>query len=132
MTKSDKPPPWLRLTAFGVGTVAMLWLPVEDVSETGALMIAIAVSTLFAAQYFTVVRELRMKQYLAGGTVAGVLVCPLTIALLIFKNGLHAHSTPDFSAQQLFSILKRTPYWGLGGVLLGLGVGLFHTGLSNS
>jgi hypothetical protein len=58
---------------------------------------------------------------LLAGFLAGLAVAPLGVGLMLFKTGLHGHSTPDFSPLQAAEVLQRTPYFGLSGLLLGLG-----------
>jgi hypothetical protein len=44
---------------------------------------------------------------------------------MAIKTGLHGHAAPDFTSAQVIEVFLRTPIWGLGGLLIGLGIGLW-------
>lgn len=60
------------------------------------------------------------------GILAGPAVTLIALSLMVFKTGLHLHSTPDFSFNQFFIVLLRTPLWSGIGFILSLGIGLLR------
>jgi hypothetical protein len=114
---------------LAVGALVLLWLPVEDLSVRPALVLAAALSGLGAwrvlASSPTALGRPRVRLAL-GGLLAGLAVAPLALGLMIFKNGLHGHSQPDFTLAQAAALLRTAPAWGAGGLLAGLGFGLLH------
>ena len=117
----------MRLTAIILGMVFLLWLPIEDTSEYTAIVFAFAICGWLAAAFLM----LRMKTHPAKlyyfilfGSIAGAFITPLTLFLMAFKTGLHGHQSPDYTAQQMLSVVRKTPIWILGGFLISLGSGI--------
>jgi hypothetical protein len=65
-------------------------------------------------------------RHLLVGSLAGLAVTPLALFLMALKTGLHGHSAPDFTLEQMQMVLYRTPIWVAVGLLLGLGVALLR------
>lgn len=123
-------PLWIRYLAIILGMVFFLWIPLEDTSEIPALLFAMATSAWLATAFLTRVNKpfpSILLNYILAGTIAGVAVTPLTLIFMAVKTGLHGHSAPDFTAQQMISIIRRTPIWLVGGFLIGLGSGLWFS-----
>jgi len=124
-TPSSSPIPlWLRFSAIGAGILILLWLPIEDTSEKPAISIALVISVLLA------LRALCGRQYQQGiirmtliGGLAGTAITPIALLLIAFKTGLHSHGIPEFPVEQVIALLRRTPFFSIGGLFVGLGSG---------
>ena len=120
----------MRFLAIILGVTLLLWLPIEDTTEIWAILFAIAISIWLAIAFLTPKRvSLRspLYNYILIGSLAGILITPVALLLMAFKTGLHGHETPDYTVQQLISILRRTPIWIAGGFLIGTGGGIWLT-----
>lgn len=120
----------IRYFAILLGMVFFFWLPFEDTSEIIPLLLACLFSAWIAAVYLSKTQKrfrAILPNYILVGTLAGIAITPLTILLMALKTGLHGHSTPDFPPQQIISVVQRTPIWGIGGLLIGLGRGIWLT-----
>ena len=118
---------WLRYYTFVLGAFLLLWLPFEDSNDQLATALAAAISAGLAAHL--VIRRnsfqtVSFRKYLLLGGAAGLVVGPLTFLLMAIKTGLHGHTAPDFTSAQVIEVFLRMPIWGLGGLLIGLGIGL--------
>jgi uncharacterized membrane protein len=119
---------WLRYYTFVLGAFLLIWLPLEDSNQQLATAFAAAISAALAAQL--VIRSnsfqtVAFLKYLLLGGAAGLVVGPLTFLLMAIKTGLHGHAAPDFTSAQVIEVFLRMPIWGLGGLLIGLGIGLW-------
>ena len=47
-----------------------------------------------------------------------------SLFLIAFKTGLHAHPVPEFTYEQITSIIRRTPTWLISGFFIGIGIGI--------
>ncbi len=120
----------LRLIAILLGSIMLLWLPLEDLGERWVLLLSGALCIWGAARILVQISDvgrLRARHYILVGAVAGLIVPLLGVALMIFKNGLHGHAQPDFTPAQMGEMLLLIPYWLLGGLLVGAGLGLLYT-----
>lgn len=115
----------LRWSSIILGGMLLFWLPTEDQNFTMAILFAIA-SCLLGVLIFSSKRNLSPKKYIGLCFWAGISIGPISFLLLVFKIGLHKHSTPDFSLSQLLQLIKITPVWGIVGALLGGGIYLLH------
>jgi hypothetical protein len=116
-----------RLIAIGISIALFIWLPVEDKTVTIPILFAIAYSTLFATfiiQYSDKKYYASLHTYLLVGILTGAAVTPITLFLLALKTGLHNHPVPDYSKFQIISIIKQTPLWIIGGLLISMGLGV--------
>jgi hypothetical protein len=125
---------WLRLAALLLGVLLLLWLPVEDTDEVHVLVASAAVSAWLALRYLVSLPgpAKRLGRHILVGTLAGLAVTPLALFLMAFKTGLHGHESPDFTAEQIYFVIYRTPIWGFAGLLLGLGSGMLHLAAPDS
>ena len=112
----------IRLSFLALWTAILLWLPVEDTSPTNPRILALVASALLTARTYPRVRTRGPIAHAALGLGAGLLVNPLTAGLMILKSGLHAHNIPDFSVAMLARVLADSPVYGLGGLLIGVGI----------
>ena len=111
------------------GLLGLAWIGVEDRGLTAVITLAwmIALSSLLT------VRARRgspgaggMRSWVLQGAAAGVLVAPIAAVLILLKVGLHAHPLPDFSSNQVASLLARMPVWAAAGGILGAGAALIE------
>jgi hypothetical protein len=124
----EKPPPrGYLLTRIGLslfGALTLLWLPVEGSNPIGAQLLAGFLCLLAGLNVFyrPGSRQIGRFRMTAGGLLAGLGTPPLAALILVFKNGLHSHSSPDFPPTILFAVLVQTPIWGLAGALIAAGL----------
>ena len=125
---ADARVPRLALLINGIG--ALIWLSLEDPSLWPPLSLGAAFSGLLTLQF--IARRLRGRRadtgpslllFTGAGLLAGALACLLAAGLMIFKNARHAHSVPDFPADQLLLTLQLAPQMALFGALAGLALG---------
>jgi hypothetical protein len=125
---------WLRLTALILGFGILIWLPVEDQSELGVLIASGAICTWFATRLLITApqenRQLILRHVLVGSG-SGLLFAPIALILMAVKSGIHGHGTPDFSVDQMQSVISRIPFFVLSGFLIGLGSGVFRLAKRN-
>ncbi len=118
---------WLRFSAIGVGILTLLWLPIEDTNELAAIFIALLISGLLALRALLGHQHHQsLLRFTLIGGLAGAATIPIALLLLAFKTGLHSHGAPDFPADQIIAVLRRTPFFTTGGLLLGLGSGTWN------
>jgi len=114
----------LRLSGLILGVLVLVWLPFEDHSPLGAISLAAGICTWLAVRaLWTTIPSSRQVwgRYALVGAVAGLGVAPLALLLMAMKTGLHAHTTPDYTAVQLQSTIERILIFGVSGLLVGLG-----------
>lgn len=118
---------WPRRLLWGLAGMGWLfWFGYED----RGLSVVLVLSALACAGYgWTLLagwlggHELAAgsvwrRSILAGG-IAGLLVSPLAVMMMLVKISIHSHGVPDFTTADLWAVLTRTPVWGLVGVLIG-------------
>jgi hypothetical protein len=113
----------LRLLSILAGVLLLGWLPFEDGRLTWVLVFAGVLCALGAG--FVLINkkapEIRTRDILLAGLLAGLMITPVALFLMAFKSGIHDHGTPDFTLSQAFWVILRTPFWTAAGVLIGLG-----------
>jgi hypothetical protein len=117
------------MVAFLLGVVLLIWIPVEDLGEAWVLLLAAGICMWGAIRVWVSIaenRDIRAWHFALIGTVTGLAVPVLGTALMVFKSGLHSHQSPEFSAAQIGGLLLRTPYWGVGGFIIGAGLGILY------
>jgi hypothetical protein len=120
---------WLRYYTLFVGALLLIWLPFEDSNEEFATAFAAAICAGLAARLavrWVSPQPASWLKHLLLGALAGLIVAPLTFLLMAIKTGLHGHAAPDFTGAQVIAVFLRTPVWVLGGLLIGLGVGIWR------
>jgi hypothetical protein len=118
----------MRYLAIFLGIALLFWLPIEDTAENWAILFALAISAWFAVAVLIsnrVTFRSLLLNYILIATIAGAFVTPIALLLMAFKTGMHAHGAPEYSAQQLVSVVWKTPIWIAGGFLMGLGGGIW-------
>jgi hypothetical protein len=120
---------WRNLSLI-LGFLLFVWLPVEDVKASLVTVFAIAICGLAVARFSILIRvqpgSKHWLAYLLSGIIAGAAITPVTFLLMAFKSGLHGHGSPDFTPEQVISVLWLTPLWIIAGLLIGLGAGIWQ------
>ncbi len=106
----------------------LLWLPLEDSSESPVMVFALIISGVLALRVTYLEQNTpNLLRIALIGLLAGLFVIPIALVLIAFKTGVHSHDVPDFPAEQILSILQRIPLFTLGGLFLGVGSGVWLT-----
>lgn len=114
---------WMGLAVIGM---FMAWLQIEDVEVTYVIGLAAAGCGWLGMRYgYKKMPRLNVGNYKWIGMVFGIGVAPLAAFLMVFKGGLHAHGFQDFAMVQMLGVLRTTPVWGLVGMGLGIGAGMW-------
>jgi hypothetical protein len=121
---------WLRISGFALGVATLVWLTVEDRDELAVLVISGLICTWggiwllaridFPDRYFF------WKHVVIGGGM-GLLLVILALILMAVKTGVHGHGTPDYSVEQMRAVVSLSPFFLVGGSLVGAGAGLLRT-----
>ena len=121
-------PRWLM---FILGFCFFIWLPFEDISPALALSLAMCICGLAASLAIGLFKH---KNWFRGwmtaiiGAMGGFLVSFTALMLMAIKTGLHGHSAPDFSLNQILLTFNSTPLFMVSGALLGLGAFAWERG----
>jgi hypothetical protein len=113
---------WYRRIAWGIaGLLWFFWLGYEDRGLSPVLIVASAIALAIAVeQLFR--REANghspIKASIAGAIIGG-LVPAISVVLVLLKTSLHQHAIADFSENDIAILLRRTPFWFVGGFLFG-------------
>ena len=121
----------MRFIAIILGIALLFWLPFEDTTETTAILYAISISTWLAVtrlERVANVSQSSLRAIIMAGILAGTAITPLTLFLMAFKTGLHAHAAPDYSNTQIMAIIRRTPIWIISGFFISIGLGFWLNG----
>jgi len=118
-----------RILSLVLGFVLFFWLPIEDLNASLVTIFAIAICSLAVVRIFLPIKiqpgSKRWLLYPLSGIIAGVAVTLVSLLLMAFKSGLHGHGSPDFTPDQVISVLRLTPLWSAAGFLIGLGTGIW-------
>lgn len=121
-------PLWLKLISIAVGIFTLFWLPIEDSSETAVIIIAVLIVGLCA---LNIAHKGQFANkpilHIIIGAVSGALIIPLSLFLVALKTSLHQHGIPEFTAEQIFSMLHELPYFVIAGLFIGLGHGIWQS-----
>ena len=114
-------PLWLRWVGIGLGVVSLSWLQVEDLESKYMLGVSALWSAWFAVWFLlNPTRNPKLQAFAGAGLVSGLAVAPFAVLLVILKGGIHAHGFLDLTNDQINSVLRSTPLWGLLGLLISL------------
>lgn len=121
---------WLRISGFALGIITLVWLTVEDRDALAVLVISGLICSWIGI--WLLVRIDSSNRYVfwkhAGiGGGMGLLLAVLALILMALKTGIHGHGTPDYSVEQMRSVFSASPFFLLGGTLVGAGAGLLRT-----
>jgi hypothetical protein len=124
-----------RLCILGIllGVCLLIWLQIEDSSDRWVLLFSAAVSALATAQiWLRLSGRFGERGYWLplAGLLAGLLITPAALLLMVIKTGLHGHQGPDFSGDQILGVIVRTPVWIVSGLIIGVGLDIFQRGKS--
>ena len=122
-------PLWLRLAGLVIGASIFIWVPFEDQGIQWVLLLSAAICGWFATRILlnhTTRNWSNVIRHSLIGGLAGLAVAPLAFLLIIMKNGLHAHGTPDFTVDQIQTLFNLVPYLSISGLLIGFGCGLWR------
>lgn len=96
------------------------------------VLLAMAVSVWIGVRFLSGVslekEKFLIKQSLIG-LLCGLTVSPVAIGLMAFKTGLHGHDVPDFTPEQIQTVIWLAPIFGVSGLFIGLGAGLLRKSL---
>ncbi len=126
MPQDTPSPRGLRWIAIVWGVIFLLWLPFEDLGVQSVGLLAAALCFLMAFSFLNRNQSPQnnlIMRYSITGIIAGLTTAPLAVALMAFKSGAHGHTLPDFTPDQMLTILRRAPVWSMSGLLIGLGSG---------
>jgi hypothetical protein len=121
--------PALRPAAVLLALYSAVWISLEgNLPQTLALGIGLtAVSLLHLLQRTLGGRRLSLPAWLttaaASGLALGAGSILLTLFLMAFKTGLHAHG-PEFTAAQIAWVWNQLLLWSLAGLLAATGLAL--------
>ncbi|MCU0500106.1 MAG: hypothetical protein MUF87_22380 [Anaerolineae bacterium] len=119
---------WLTIAC---GIAVFLWMSVEDTQTWPVVVLGGSVSLIAVvhwSQRFFMRTPLPSKGGIALigllGGLTGLGTALITALLMLIKNAWHLHPFPDFPPLLMGAILTRAPWWGVAGVLIGLGIGV--------
>lgn len=122
-------PLWLRMTGLVIAASIFIWIPFEDLGLQWVLLPSAAICSWFATRILLTHNTRKWSNVilhsLVGG-LAGMAVALVAFLLMILKNGLHAHETPDFTVVQIQALFNLIPYLTISGLLIGFGFGLWR------
>lgn len=117
----------LALLLWGLGV--FMWMRLEDASVGGALLAgaltAVPGVLLWAWRETGGARPSLMRLLLAGtalGALAGLATPITSAALMLLKNGSHAHVVPDYPFGVMLQVLLLAPLYAVAGALVGFGL----------
>ena len=117
----------LRMLAILLGIALLFWFPLEDSSENPAILFAYFISTWLVSALLNRFKNQSLITIIIvifAGILAGAIITPLILFLMVLKTGLHAHLVPDYTYEQFISIINRIPIWFFSGFLTGIGLGI--------
>lgn len=118
-----------RWVALGLGAVLLAWLPFEDTGVAWPLLFAGIIVLLAVERFLRPVDPARRAGFvlhLFAGLLGGAALPLVAVLLMALKSGAHGHPTPDFTPEQVSSVLSGIPAFALGGLLMGLGAAMWR------
>ena len=115
----------LRILGILLGIGLFIWLSLEESGDGWVRFFSAAISALAVAWIWRRFKYRADKHWYwrpLAGLLAGLLVAPLALLLMVFKTGLHGHAGPDFSGDQILAVIFSTPVWVVSGLLIGAGL----------
>lgn len=125
--------PGLKLIIGLLGLYAAVWMALEGALVRDLLLAVAALAVgiaYFGARFFggrTLPAGRAVALSAVVGLAYGVGLALLTLLLMAFKTGLHAHG-PEYTGQEIMWVWNQLPLWGGVGALAGLGIGLLAVG----
>ena len=122
----------LRILWAMAGLFWFVWFGFEDRGIQMVVVVAVGFALPLGFQVFTAwqtsadsMQATWMLRSVLSGGIAGILVSPIAIVLVLIKVSLHQHEVPDFSQMDLQNLLQRIPFWLLTGLLFGAAGGVW-------
>lgn len=124
---------WMLRTLWAIAAILwFFWLSFEDQGVQTVVIIATGIGVPLGFQLFAALplpanhaQNAWMLGSILSGGIAGFLVSPIAILLVLIKISLHQHPVPDFSVMDLQNLWQRTPFWLLAGLLFGAAGGVW-------
>jgi hypothetical protein len=110
-----------------LGIVVLIWLPVEESSILGVLLVSILICSWMGTWLLYRTSNSNVKpllRYLIIGGCVGLLIAPMALLLMAIKSGIHGHGRPDYTFSQMQSVISRIPFFVAGGLLVAAGAGV--------
>lgn len=123
---------WVVRSAWVVAAPAwFLWLAYEDRNLSTVIGMSAVICAAFGLTWFSKWRGGKLAgrrrwllESMGIGLLAGTLVAPVAVLLILLKISLHSHGTPDFTTSDIAEVMNRLPVWALAGILCGEALGL--------
>jgi hypothetical protein len=96
----------------------LFWLPIEDTTIWASAALALGLTIGLAFRFALNRSAPSWANTFATGALLGASLPLLTIFLMAFKSGLHAHGFADFTLRQLSVVLYSIPFTILIGLLI--------------
>jgi hypothetical protein len=126
----------LRVIVLLGGAIVFFWLSLEDDRALSAALMGAGSMALVLIGWLSpsvMGRTLHGKSLwlalIALGALFGAGSAAFAAALMLLKNGLHAHLYPDYPFEMILAMLARAPAWGLAGMLSGAALAMMITAL---
>ena len=117
---------WLVLASGGA---ALLWTSLEDNHVLPVVLLGAALALALMLRWITrrwggsiFAGRAALLGAAGAGALTGVSAALATTALMLLKDGLHAHLFPDYPFGMIIDILARAPLWALAGALAAVGL----------
>jgi uncharacterized BrkB/YihY/UPF0761 family membrane protein len=117
----------LRVFGLFLGIVVLIWLPIEESSVLGVLLISTLICSWMGTWLLYRTSNSNMKpllRYLIIGSCVGLLIAPMALLLMAIKSGIHGHGRPDYTFSQMQSVISRIPFFVAGGLMVAAGAGV--------
>ena len=114
----------IRLGLIGTGILILVWLPIEDAGTNAAQALGATASALAALRIFPEGARQTAAGRLIAGLAAGVFASPVAAGLMVLKMGIHAHAIADYSLLDFQLVLRRSPFYAAGGLIVAAGIHL--------
>ncbi len=96
----------------------LFWLPIEDTTIWASAALALGLTIGLAFRFALNRSAPSWPNTFATGALLGGSLPLLTIFLMAFKSGLHAHGFADFTLRQFLVVLYSIPFTILIGLLI--------------
>ncbi|MFU8772815.1 MAG: hypothetical protein ACNA8H_10400 [Anaerolineales bacterium] len=125
----------MRIAAMLIAAFFFIWLPFEDVDVRAVVLLAIAICAWIGVRIL--IRpankgKISIAYQALIGLLCGFGISPVAVGLMAVKTGLHGHPLPDFTPEQIYTVIWLSPYFGISGLLIGLGTGLLRNYLEKN
>lgn len=108
----------MKVAAIIWTVLFFIWLPIEDTHIWASAALALGLVAWLAFRLSPSRSANNWVHTLAIGAGLGASLPLLTICLMAFKSGLHAHGFADFTLRQLSAVLYSIPFTIMVGLLI--------------